>query len=510
MERGWLDMDIKLGAVTPLFVFELANNHMGSAEHGLRIIRELKSACEGFPWRFAVKFQYRHLETFIHPAYRASTEFKYIKRFQETRLSPDEFRKLNDEALKQGFIPMCTPFDEPSVDLIEAHGIAIVKIASCSLTDWPLIERIAATQKPLIVSTAGESFENIDRVVSFLEHRRKDFALMHCVAEYPTPDARLELNQIDALRARYPQIPVGFSTHEAPGALDPVKLAIAKGAMIFEKHVGVSTSEWPLNAYSASPAQVRTWLEAARNAFALCGKSDGRYEPGAAETASLQGLRRGMFARRALKQGTCLKPDDVFFAIPCQPGQLTANDFSKYTEFHLLEDVEEAAPLFASKMRVVNNQQKIWEIVQAVKALLKESRLAFPSKVELEISHHYGIGRFYEFGLTLLEVVNRIYCKKLLVLLPGQRHPEQYHRQKEETFSVLYGDVQVKLDGKEQTCRAGEIITVERGVKHEFASTGGAVIEEISTTHFSDDSFYTDPAINRNASRKTRVTHWIG
>lgn len=94
-------------------------------------------------------------------------------------------------------------------------------------------------------------------------------------------------------------------------------------------------------------------------------------------------------------------------------------------------------------------------------------------------------------------------------MLPGQNHPEQYHKVKEETFVVLYGDVKLTLDGKATECKVGDIITVDRGMKHIFSSKGGAVIEEISSTHFKDDSYYTDPEIAKNISRKTVLTYWM-
>src|SRR5690349_3902289 len=152
----------------PLFILEMANNHMGDVEHGLALIRAMREATAGFTeFRFAFTLQYRDLQTFIHPSARGRSDLKYVKRFEETRLTLEDFQRLVDEMRCSGFIPMCTPFDEPSVDLIERQNIDIVKIASVSITDWPLLERIARTDKPIVASTAGASLEEIDSVVSF-------------------------------------------------------------------------------------------------------------------------------------------------------------------------------------------------------------------------------------------------------------------------------------------------------------------------------------------------------
>jgi sialic acid synthase SpsE/quercetin dioxygenase-like cupin family protein len=493
----------------PLFVFEMANNHMGSVEHGLQIIREFAAVSKGFSFHFGFKLQYRHLDTFIHPDYRGRSDVKYVKRFSETRLEEEQFIALKDEMQKAGFITICTPFDEMSVDLIEKHGFDIIKIGSCSFTDWPLLERIVKADKPVIASTAGISLPDMDKVVSFFEHRNKPLALMHCVAEYPTAPRKLQLNQIDLLRSRYPHITIGYSTHEPPDYASAIKMAIAKGASIFEKHVGVATDTIQLNAYSATPEQIRRWLEAAQEAFEVCGVKGERTESTPEEQAGLFSLRRGVFALRPIAAGEKIDLADVFLAIPTTDGQVTANDLSKYNDFFALSDIPVNAPVLFSNTRNVDNRERVYNIAQRIKEMVKKSGVAVPSKADLEISHHYGLERFDEVGLTMITVVNREYCKKLIILLPGQQHPEQYHQLKEETFHILYGDVLVNLGGNQRMCKAGDVVTVERGVGHSFSTPTGTIIEEISSTHYVNDSYYTDPAISQNKYRKTYLTYWL-
>ncbi len=491
-----------------LFIFEMANNHMGDVEHGLRIINTINSVCKGFNFQFAFKFQYRDLDTFIHPDFKDRTDFKYVKRFVETRLSEAQLKLLRDEVRKLGFTAMCTPFDERSVDLIEKHDFDIIKIASCSFTDWPLLERIARTEKPIIASTAGASLEDIDKVVSFFEHREKLFCIMHCVGEYPTAKKNLQLNQIDLLNKRYPEIPVGYSTHESPDNTDAIKIAIGKGATVFEKHVGVKTETYAVNAYSAEPEQISVWLTAAQEAFDMCGVSEKRIEGSEKERTDLRGLQRGVFAGRRLKKGDRIDLSNTFFAIPTFENQLTANDMSKYAEFTANEDIEINKPVMFSNVNVTNLRGKVLQIINHVKKIIIESNLALPDRVEMELSHHYGIDKFVEWGATIINCINREYCKKLIILLPGQNHPVHYHKRKEETFHVLYGDVILNLDEDEKKYKAGEMVVIERWMKHSFGSVNGAIFEEISTTHYKDDSFYKDGAIINNKNRKTALTFW--
>lgn len=494
---------------SPFFILEMANNHMGDVEHGIRVIRSFGEICRKFPFRFAFKLQYRDLDTFIHPSMRGRDDVKYVKRFSETRLSRNQFDRLVDEMRNNGFLTMATPFDEASVDVIEAQHLDFVKVPSCSFTDWPLLERVARTNLPIIASTAGACLDEIDRVVSFLLHRQKEFAILHCVGEYPTPDEHMHLSQVDFLRARYPDVRIGFSTHENPTNTDIIKLAIAKGATVFEKHVGVATEKYALNDYSATPKQVEQWLQAAQYALLLCGVGHERLPPNSIEAASLRSLRRGVFTKRHFCAGEIISNEDVYFAFPPQEGQFTANDWSKYAVFTASADIAVDAAVTPSNAVRQDIREKVGSIVQSVKKLLADGRVIVPGRAELEISHHYGLERFDQSGMTILTVVNRGYCKKLLLLLPGQQHPEQYHKQKEETFHVLYGDLQIMLDDQLNLCRPGDVVTVEPGVRHAFGTETGAVIEEISSTHFKDDSFYTDEAINANRDRKTVLSYWM-
>ena len=494
-----------------LIVLEMANNHMGDIAHGFKVISDFGAVCRKFPeFKFAFKLQYRELDTFIHPSMRGRDDIKYIKIFSETKLTRENFDQLVYKIREEGFLAMATPFDNASIATIVEQNLDILKIASCSFTDWPLLEETVTANLPIIASTAGAELSDIDKVVSFLAHRNKQFAIMHCVGEYPTADEKLHINQINLLQQRYPGVRIGFSTHEDPSNTDIVKMAVAKGATIFEKHVGVETEKYALNAYSASPLQIQAWLDAARYAFTVCGVGDQRLPENTTEKASLRSLRRGVFLRHDVKAGATITNDDVYFAFPPEDGQFTANDWSKYAQFTSTSKISKDAALTPTNAKRMDTRDTIWKIAQKVSNLIKESKITVPGGIDLEISHHYGLDKFDQVGLTMFTVVNRGYCKKLLVSLPGQQHPEQYHNKKEETFHVLHGEVHISLNGEKRVCFPGEVINVEPGVRHAFVSPTGSVIEEISSTHYKDDSYYTDESIMKNKMRKTHLTYWMG
>jgi sialic acid synthase SpsE/mannose-6-phosphate isomerase-like protein (cupin superfamily) len=486
----------------------MANNHSGEVNNGKRIIAAVKEVCVFEEFDYAFKLQYRHLDSFIHKTHQSGSCDKNAKRFLDTKLSPEQFFELKEEIKRQGFISICTPFDEISVELVVDHDYDYIKIASCSFTDWPLWEKVVQYDKPIIASTAGAAFEEIDRIAAFLTNRNKRFSLMHCVGEYPTAMDNLQLNQIDLLRQRYQDIRVGYSTHEETDNYTGIAIAVAKGASIFERHVGIASDKVVLNAYSSTPEQIKPWLAAARGAFIMCGAMGKRHEISEGEKSELWNLRRGVFARRNIEKGALITRDNVYLAIPKTPGQVTANNLSKYVTLEALTEISPDSPVCFKDVEVSDERIIVCRAHEKVKELLMASLIVISPESSFELSHHYGIERFFENGAAIIECINRSYCKKIIALLPGQKHPAHFHKKKSESFQVLYGEVDFTIDGISNTYSPGEIVHVLPGQRHSFSSENGAVFEEVSTTHYVNDSFYDDDSINKNRSRKTKIEFW--
>jgi N-acetylneuraminate synthase len=489
-----------------LFVFEMANNHQGDVDHGLRIISEMGQIAGRHGVRAAVKLQYRDLDTFIHPDYVSRTDFKHIPRFLSTRLAPRDFRRLVSATRHAGLLTMVTPFDEASVDLALEHEVDILKVASCSAMDWPLLEVIAAAGKPVICSTGGKSIHDIDKIVSFFDHRYvKDLALLHCVGLYPTPNSQIQMRFMQRLQQRFRHLPVGYSGHEAPDNMDVVKAAVALGARILERHVGLPKDGAGLNAYSTDAAQTDAWVQSALRMKEICGTGrDKAVTP--EEIQSLHQLTRGAYVRRSVQSGQALTRDDVFFAMPCGEGQTTSGEFLE--TMAASRDYAENQPLHESRVR--GPVEVMREAIHDAKGMLQEAGIAIGSKFEIELSHHHGPQQFRRFGAVIINLLNREYCKKLIVVLPGQHHPGHFHSLKEETFHVLYGELDLFLDGQLIHLTAGDMQLIARGQTHEFRSETGCIFEEISTTHMPKDSHYRDQRIAASDPmvRKTLVEAW--
>ena len=493
----------------PIIVFELANNHNGSVARGVEVIEEFSHLADKFRahFKFAFKLQYRDLDTYIHPT--ARKDIGYVKRFLDTRLTRAEFKTLVHAIRENGFLAVCTPFDEISVQHAIEDEFDYLKVASASFGDWPLLESVVAAGKPVIASTGGASVETIWKVAAFFRHRDAPLALLHCVAEYPTAPERLHLEQIANLQRMNPSLGIGFSTHEPPDNTESIGIALALGAFCIEKHVGMP----PLNDYSASPEQAEKWLSAGARALDILGR-DSELTTTKAEQESLASLRRGVYAKKSLKTGHVLTTPDVEFAFPAAPGQLTANEWSKYTLHELNLPLNAGEAIFRAQVDVKDMNDSLHRIARAVHEMVAKSGVVVPDSAALEVSHHYGLDNFEKTGIAMFTLVNRKiedggYCKKMLLLLPGQSHPEQYHNKKEETFVVLHGDMELVLDGERHIASRGDVITISPGVRHAFSTESGVVFEEISSPHEAEDSFYTDPVINGNAYRKTFITHWV-
>lgn len=489
-----------------LFIFEMANNHQGSVDHGLIVIEAVADIAEKYGIRAAIKFQYRHLDTFIHPDFKERQGIPHIPRFMETRLTGNDFRTLADAARKRELLPICTPFDEPSVSLIIDHGYEILKIGSPSAKDWPLLEVASRSGLPIICSTGGLATEDIDNLASFFSHHHVEFAFMHCVSLYPTPSDAVHMHYLDRMIHRYPEIPIGYSGHEAPDDLDVVKVAVAKGATILERHVGVPNETITLNQYSMNPEQTEAWIRSALSAKQICGPSPGYKEVTPLETESLRELARGTFALHHIPKGEVISRDSVFFAMPSPVGNTTSGEFKD--TMVASREYETGEPIMES--RQPDNISIARTVMHTARGMLAEAGVRLGDVTSIELSHHYGLENIWESGAILITLVNREYCKKIIVLLPGQRHPVHYHKIKDETFHLLSGDMELDLDGDVKHMLPGDMSTVSRHVRHGFSSKSGAILEEISTFYIVGDSYYDDEKIARldPMQRKTIVDYW--
>jgi sialic acid synthase SpsE len=313
-----------------LFVLEMANNHLGDLQRGLKIISNYAQVVRFNNVRAAIKLQLRDVDSFIHRDFRQRDDIRYIKKTLDTRLELEDYAKLVQAIREASCIPMATPFDESSVDFCCELGIPILKIASSDCNDWVLIEKIAKAKKPAIVSTGGSSLKDIDDLVTFFGNRHIPLAINHCVSLYPSDDSDIELNQIDFLCRRYPQHIIGFSSHEYRDWTSSMLMAYAKGARTFERHVDIQTEGMTVSPYCSVPEQVDSWFKAFHRAKRMCGAPGTQKRlPPQKEISYLDALVRGVYAKRDLPVGHVLQDADIYLAIPLQQGQISCRELMR-------------------------------------------------------------------------------------------------------------------------------------------------------------------------------------
>lgn len=314
-----------------LFVLELANNHWGNVDRGLKIIRDFGTIVRYNNIKASIKLQFRDVDSFIHPEYKGNQDSRYIKKTEATKLSKSDFSRLLDEIRNVGCIPMATPFDEASVDLCVEFDLPIIKVASSDMNDWPLLEKIASTRRPVIISTGGASEKDLDDVVRFFENRNIPLAINHCVSLYPSEDDELNLNQIDYLKNRFPKHVIGLSTHEYHDWHSSMLISYGKGARTWERHIDIDYEGVPVSNYCTLPEQADIWFKAFHKAVEMCGgASDSRRVISKKEVEYLDALVRGAYAKRDLDVGYVLDSStfakDFYLAIPLLKGQLSCRE----------------------------------------------------------------------------------------------------------------------------------------------------------------------------------------
>jgi N-acetylneuraminate synthase len=234
--------DREIGRGQPVYVIgEIGINHNGDIDVAKRLIEiAAEAGCD------AVKFQKRTPEVCV-PADQRDIErdtpwgrMTYLDYRYKVEFDADDYRQLSDHCALHGIQWFASPWDQESVEFLEALDTVAYKVASASLTDDPLLECMARTGKPIILSTGMSTMDEIRHAVSRIPHRQ--LMLMHATSAYPCSPDELNLRMIATLGDKFPDVPVGYSGHET--GLQTTVAAVALGATLVERHITLDRAMW--------------------------------------------------------------------------------------------------------------------------------------------------------------------------------------------------------------------------------------------------------------------------
>jgi len=305
-----------MGEGEPCYVIaEIGNNHNGDFDRAIALVDAAVAAGAD-----CAKFQMRKLDE----VYRASSlsgkdddlaveyTLDLLRRFE---LTTEQQKKIADYCASKGIQYLCTPWDAKSVAVLEGFGVQAYKVASADLTNLPLLAKLAATGKTLIVSTGMSTTDEIKTAAKFLDDRKAGYVLLHCQSTYPAALHNIHLRFMETLHEIHPL--VGYSGHERGTAVSTA--AVALGAVVIERHITLDREmEGPDHAASLEPGEFKTLVAGIREVEAARGEKLAERALSQGELINRENLAKSLVAARDLEAGTVISDDDIAVKSPGQ------------------------------------------------------------------------------------------------------------------------------------------------------------------------------------------------
>ena len=295
---------------SPYIIAELSANHNGKLETALKIIDEAAKAGAD-----AVKLQTYRPDTITLDS--DAEEFKIkgglwdgrtlYELYEEAHMPWEWHKPLFEHAAKVGITIFSSPFDTTAVDLLEDLNAPAYKIASFEAVDLPLIRYVAATGKPMIISTGMADAEEIQEAITAArEGGCKELAILHCVSGYPAPAEDYNLRTIPDMISRYGLV-TGLSDHTIDNTTAVTSVAL--GASVIEKHFTLDRNGGgPDDSFSLEPKEMAALCQDSKTAWAALGTVN--YGRKSSELGNAQ-FRRSLYFVKDMKKGQVVTPEDV-------------------------------------------------------------------------------------------------------------------------------------------------------------------------------------------------------
>ena len=309
------DKQIGLGQPA-FFIAEAGVNHNGNVENAKRLVDIAADAGAD-----AVKFQtFRAQELASSAAPKATyqedhngadeSQLEMLKRLE---LSTEDFQEIEKHARLRGIIFLSTPFDAESVDMLDHLRIPAFKIPSGEITNWPLLEHIAAKNKPVILSTGMSYLSEVEQAIGVIRAAGcSHLAVLHCTSNYPAAAASSNLRAMQTISEMF-NVPTGLSDHTL--GMEMAIAAVAMGARIIEKHFTLDKSlPGPDHQASLAPDELRSLIHSIREVES--GMGDGIKRPTPSEEETRDVARRSIIARQEILKGTTIERQMLVFKRP--------------------------------------------------------------------------------------------------------------------------------------------------------------------------------------------------
>lgn len=296
----------------PFVVAEMSGNHNQSLDRAMAIVEAAaRAGAHGLKLQTytadTITIDVNEREFFISDPASLWGGNSLYKLYGQAYTPWEWHRPLFERARELGMVPFSTPFDDTAVDYLEQLDVACYKIASFENTDLPLVRRVAATGKPLIISTGMASAAELDETVrAAREAGCKDLLLLKCTSTYPAMPDDTNILTIPHLRELF-KCEVGLSDHTM--GVGVAVASVALGAVLIEKHFTLNRADGGVDStFSMEPAELAQLVAETERAWRSLGKVS--YGPSEAEKKSLQ-FRRSLYVVKELKAGDVLTRENV-------------------------------------------------------------------------------------------------------------------------------------------------------------------------------------------------------
>ena len=303
-------------------IAEIGSNHGGDPDLCERMICEAARAGAD-----AVKLQKRDNRAMFTKTALAKpyeNEFSYGKTYGEHRERLDwfgeaEFRRFKAVCDQLGVLFFATPFEPGSAAFLHRLGMPLWKIASCDVTNHPLVERVASYGEPIILSTGGASLRDLALLCDKLNKWNPNYAVLHCVSLYPNQDHELNLATITRYRELLDDKLIGFSSHH-PGVL-PLMIARSLGASIFEVHFTLNrATRGTDHGFSLEPHGLEKAVEDLQRVRTMLGQPEKSTTLDAERRGFVSKMGKGVYLKRPLPLGAVVTPEDIVIKSPAGDG----------------------------------------------------------------------------------------------------------------------------------------------------------------------------------------------